>query len=154
VVVVAPAEPQHVQALAALLEDLDRYYGTTEFEPFGQRVEQVRDALFGAVPAAFALLAWHKENLVGMASYSFLWPAAGVSRSLYLKELYVAQDWQRQGVGKLLMDSLLAVGAKHGCSRVEWTTDRESEGAQRFYARLGVPVNEDKLFYRIELGDA
>jgi GNAT superfamily N-acetyltransferase len=41
-----------------------------------------------------------------MASYSFLWPAAGVTRSLYLKELYVAQDWQRQGIGKLLMDSL------------------------------------------------
>jgi GNAT superfamily N-acetyltransferase len=154
VVVVAPAEPQHVDALAALLEDLDRYYGTTEFEPFDQRVAQIRDALFGEVPAASALLAWHEADLVGMASYSFLWPAAGVTRSLYLKELYVAQGWQRQGIGKLLMDSLLAVATKHSCSRVEWTTDQESEGAQRFYAKLGVPVNQGKLFYRIELGDA
>jgi GNAT superfamily N-acetyltransferase len=89
-----------------------------------------------------------------MASYSLLWSAAGVTRSLYLKELYVAAGWQRQGIGKLLMDSLLTVAAKHGCSRVEWTTDRDSEGAQRFYAKLGVPINEGKLFYRVELGDA
>ena len=130
-VVVAPAEPQHVEALAVLLEEMDRHYGTTEFEPFEQRVAQIRDALFGEVAAACALLAWDEADLVGVASYSFLWPAAGVTRSLYLKELYVAQRWQRQGVGKLLMDSLVAVAGKHGCSRVEWTTDRESEGAQR-----------------------
>lgn len=153
-VVVTLAEPQHVDSLAVLLEDLDRYYGTTEFEPFDQRVAQIRDALFGEVSAASALLAWHDADLVGMASYSFLWPAAGVTRSLYLKELYVAQGWQRQGIGRLLMDNLIAVATKHGCSRVEWTTDRESEDAQRFYAKLGVPVNEGKLFYRIEVGDA
>lgn len=153
-VVVAPAEPQHIVALAALLEELDRHYGTTEFEPFDQRIAQIQDALFGQVPAAFALLAWHEADLVGMASYSFLWPAAGVTRSLYLKELYVAQDWQRQGIGKLLMDSLQTVATKHGCSRVEWTTDRDSEGAQQFYARLGVPVDDGKLFYRIALDNS
>ena len=41
----------------------------------------------------------HFKPGTGMASYSFLWPAAGLTRSLYLKELYVAQDWQRQGIG-------------------------------------------------------
>lgn len=152
-VVVALAEPQNVDALAVLFEEMDRHYGSTEFEPFDQRVAQIRDALFGEVPAASALLAWHEAHLVGMASYSFLWPAIGVTRSLYLKELYVARDWQRQGIGKQLMNSLLAVAAKHGCSRVEWTTDQESEGAQRFYSKLGVPVNEGKLFYRVELDD-
>ena len=153
-VVIAPAEPQHVDALAVLLEDLDRYYGTTEFEPLDQRAVQIREALFGEMPAASALLAWHEADLVGMASYSFLWPAAGVTRSLYLKELYVAQGWQRQGIGKQLMDNLLTVAAKRRCSRVEWTTDRDSKGAQRFYAELGTPMNEGKLFYRIDLGDA
>ncbi len=153
-VVVTPAEPQHIDSLAVLLQEMDRYYGATEVEPFDQRVTQIRHALFGEVPAASALLAWHEADLVGVASYSFLWPAAGMTRSLYLKELYVAQDWQRQGIGKVLMDSLRAVAAEHGCSRLEWTTDRESKGAQQFYATLGVPVNDGKLFYRIELGDA
>jgi len=114
----------------------------------------IRDALFGQVPAACALLAWHEADLVGMASYSFVWPAVGVTGSLYLKELYVAAGWQRHGIGTLLMDRLRAVAAQHGCSRVEWTTDRDSDGAQRFYAKLGVPVDEGKLFYRVGLGNA
>lgn len=153
-VVVAPAEPQHVDSLTVLFEEMDRHYGTTEFAPLDQRVSQIRHELFGETPAAYALLAWHGVDLVGMASYSFLWPAVGATRSLYLKELYVAERWQRHGIGKLLMDSLLAMAAKHHCSRVEWTTDRESEGARRFYATLGVPVNEGKLFYRVELEGA
>jgi GNAT superfamily N-acetyltransferase len=144
---------EHVEALAVLMEELDRHYGSTEFEPFEQRVEQISEALFGAVPAGAALLAWDDDQLVGLASYSFLWPAAGVTRSLYLKELYVAQARQRQGIGKLLMESLFTVAAKHGCSRVEWTTDQESKGAQRFYAELGVPVDNGKLFYRADVGN-
>jgi GNAT superfamily N-acetyltransferase len=153
VVVFTPAELKHVNPLTVLLEEMDRHYGATEFDPFDRRVAQIADALFGPVPAAFALLAWDDDQLVGLASYSFLWPAAGVTRSLYLKELYVAQAYRRRGIGKRLIDSLFEVAAKHNCSRVEWTTDQESHSAQRFYQELGMPVNAGKLFYRVELAD-
>jgi hypothetical protein len=33
---------------------------------------------------------------------------------------------------------------------VEWTTDQDNPDAQRFYAELGVPVRQSKLFYRVE----
>jgi GNAT superfamily N-acetyltransferase len=151
VVVVAPAEPQQVGALAVLLEEMDRHYGSTAFEPREEREAQIREALFGKMPAAFVLLAWDGEQLVGMASYSFLWPAAGATPSLFLKELYVAQARQRQGIGKLLMDALFEAARKYGCSRVEWTTDQESAEAQQFYAGLGVAVDTSKLFYRVVL---
>ena len=152
-VVIAPAELKHVNPLRVLLEEMDRHYGATEFEPFDRRVAQIAEALFGPVPAAFVLLAWDDDQLVGLASYSFLWPAAGVTRSLYLKELYVTQAHRRRGIGKRLIDSLFEVAAKHDCSRVEWTADQESHGAQCFYAALGIPVNVGKLFYRVELAD-
>jgi len=135
-----------------LLEEMDRHYGATEFEPLEQRVAQITEALFGNVPAGFGLLAWAGDQLVGLASYSFLWPAAGVTRSLYLK-LYVARTHRRSGIGRLLMDHLFTLAAKHGCTRVDWTTDQESEGAQRCYEALGVTVNAGKLFYRAELVD-
>ncbi len=86
-VVVTPAETHHVDAVVVLVEEMDRHYGSTEFEPLEQRIAQITDALFGDVPAAFVLLAWEDDRLLGLASYSFLWPAAGVTRSLYLKEL-------------------------------------------------------------------
>lgn len=150
-IVTALAEPGHVDALTVLLEEMDRFYDVTEFESFDRRTAQVHEALFGDVPTVYALLAWNAADLVGMASYSFLRPAVGMTRSLYLKELYVTRGRQRQGIGKMLTDSLRAIAVKHGCSRIEWTTDRSNQDAQQFYQELGVPVNEEKLFYRISL---
>ena len=150
-VVVAPAEPRHVPAMAALLAEMDRFYGATDVEPLDQRIRQITDALFGEPPAAYALLAWDDGQLTGLATYSFLWPAIGVTRSLYLKELYVAATHRGKGIGRLLMDTVFEIAERYGCSRVEWTADRENAAAQRFYDRIGVRVNESKLFYRREL---
>jgi GNAT superfamily N-acetyltransferase len=136
--------------MAELFEEMDRFYGDVSVGSRAERAEQITAALFGDVPAGAALLAWDAHELVGVAAYSFLWPAIGVTRSLYLKELYVSQGRRRGGVGKRLMDALFEVAAKHECCRVEWTTDRSNTAAQQFYAELGVPVNEGKLFYRVK----
>jgi len=109
----------------------------------------IADALFGPVPAGRALAAVHDGAVVGLAAYSFLWPAAGVTRSLYLKELFVRAAARRHGIGGLLMRELRAVAAEHRCSRVEWTADTDQPEAQRFYAALGAEVLATKLFYRV-----
>jgi GNAT superfamily N-acetyltransferase len=149
-VTVSPATPDDVPAMAALLEEMDRFYGATGTEPTGEREHQIREALFASPPAAYALLAFDSDQLVGMAAYSFLWPAVRLTRSLYLKELYVAERGQRHGIGRALMAALFEVASKHGCSRVEWTTDQDNPGAVAFYAALGAPADPSKIFYRIE----
>ncbi|WP_322759075.1 GNAT family N-acetyltransferase [Frankia sp. Cr2] len=148
--VVTPAESAHVEAIAALAEKMDRFYGATEVEPLDLRIRQINEAIFDNPPAAYALLAWDSDQLVGFAAYSFLWPAVGLTRSLFLKELYVIESARRTGVGKQLMRALFDVAAKHDCSRVEWQTETTNAGAQRFYAELGVPTFEGKLLYRLE----
>jgi GNAT superfamily N-acetyltransferase len=147
-ITVSPANPDDAGAIADLLAEMDRFYGAAGTEPQSERIRQVGEALFGSPPAGTVLLAWDGTALVGFASYSFLWPAVGLTRSLYLKELYVTEPYQRRGVGQQLMNELFALAAKHGCSRVEWTTDTDNPGAQAFYARLGIPVETTKLFYR------
>lgn len=149
-ITVAPAQPQHAQEIAEIAEEMDHFYGAVEVEPAEVRIGQIREALFGDPPLAYSLLAWDDGRLVGFASYSFLWPAIGLTRSLYLKELYISTRARRTGVGKLLMRHLYDAAVKNDCSRVEWTTDSDNRGAQLFYAELGIPVNESKLFYRIE----
>ncbi|WP_433345436.1 GNAT family N-acetyltransferase [Micromonospora sp. CA-111912] len=79
------------------------------------------------------MLTWDAQALAGLGTYSFLWPAVGPTRSLYPKELYVAQTARGRGVG-LLMDGLIDVAVANSCSRIEWTTDRDNTLAQRFYA--------------------
>jgi GNAT superfamily N-acetyltransferase len=150
VITIIPAESAHADALAALAEEMDRFYGATEVEPLDLRRRQINESLFADPPSAHCLLAWDDERMVGFAAYSFLWPAIGLTRSLYLKELYVSGAARKKGIGRVLMQRLYQIAAKNECSRVEWTTDRDNVDAQRFYAQLGVPVKESKLFYRIE----
>jgi len=132
------------------MDEMDRFYGAVENESHDKRLIQVNGALFGSLPSAHALLAWDDVQLVGIASYSFLWPAVGATLSLYLKELYVLESHRHQGIGRLLMESLCTTAVEAGCSRVEWTTDVENLAAQRFYERLGLVRNPTKLFYRLE----
>jgi GNAT superfamily N-acetyltransferase len=147
-ITLADAVPGDEEAIAALCAELDEFYGDTPTGTPRERAAQVHAVLFADPPMARALLAWDATTLAGFAAYSFLWPAAGLTASLYLKELYVAKAYRRGGTGKLIMDGLSGIAASKGCSRVEWTTDTSNTGAQEFYEALGVKPLTSKLFYR------
>ncbi len=149
-ITISPACPDDARAMATLLEEMDRFYGEPRTEPLDQRIRQIIEALFTDPPAAYALLARDGTQLAGFAAYSFLWPAAGLTRSLYLKELYVDQAHRHEGVGKLLMQSIFETATQYACSRVEWTTDNDNTSAQAFYGKLGLPPHPAKVFYRAE----
>lgn len=149
-VVVSAAEPRNADAIADLIDQMDRFYGATETEPRAKRLLQIQAALFSSSANAHGLLAWDDEQLVGLATYSFLWPAEGVTSSVFLKELYVAETHRRHGIGKSLMQQVCQVAVDNQCSRVEWMTDEGNADAQDFYDQLGVPKFTAKVFYRVE----
>lgn len=149
---VTPATHQDTPAIAELLDELDRFYGASDIDPVDRRAAQVEALLFRDRPAAYVLLARDGGKIVGMAAYSFLWPAAGITQSLYLKELYVTAAHRRRGVGRLLMDRLRQVASESECSRIEWTTDEDNPDAQRFYEKLGFHPHLGKTLFRIPIG--
>jgi GNAT superfamily N-acetyltransferase len=145
-VIIRDVAPADISALVGLLAERDRFYGVSRPDPDPSAIE---DALFGPTPAGRALVARHDDGLAGLAAYSFLWPAAGVTRSLYLKELFVGAAFRRLGIGRLLMDELGRIAREHRCSRIEWTADTDRPEAQRFYAALGAEPLPTKIFYRV-----
>lgn len=146
---IGPPEEADVPALVGLLEQLDRFYGVTEFEPAVVRAARVRDVLFGTPPAAHALVARDGGTLVGVATYSFHWPARDLRTSVFMKDLFVAESHRGAGIGEQLLRALREIAAEHGCGRVEWTVDAWNEGARRFYDRLGAR-RDGRGFYRWE----
>lgn len=137
-----------VPAIVGLKEELDRFYGVFAFEADEQRSTKVHEALFGDSAMAKVLLAWDDTDLVGMAAYSLLWPASGVTRSLFLKELFVRDRWRGRGVGRRLMEELRRTATELGCSRMDWTADIGNVDAQHFYERLGFERLPSKIYYR------
>jgi GNAT superfamily N-acetyltransferase len=144
------AQSHDVHILAELLDEVNHFYGAPTTEPPGSQLRQINDALFSNAPAGYALLAWEDDSPVGFASYSYLWPAVGLTRSLYLKELYVRESHRREGIGDQLMQALIEVARDNHCSRIEWTTDDDNDTAQRFYEKLGFEKHLSKIFYRLE----
>ncbi|MEU5638391.1 GNAT family N-acetyltransferase [Streptomyces milbemycinicus] len=103
-VTIRPADRRDILALAELIEEIERFYGSTQIQPLAERQSQVEPALFGSPPMASALLVEDETSrLAGLAVYSFLWPPADSSHSLFLNELYVRDNLRRQGVGAQLM---------------------------------------------------
>ena len=137
-----------VEAIARILGEVDAYYGG-ENEPADET--QVRVALFDEPASAAVLLAVDGAMVVGLASFSRLWPAGGADTSMYLKELFVAESARGRGVGARLLDAVKDAAADAGCSRLEWTGDTDNPTALGFYQKLGVPVNPSKVFYRLPL---
>lgn len=148
---VTPVTEQDLPALADLFEEMDRFYGATEVEPIEERSAQLRSMIFRDPPAAYVLLARHNDQLAGFASYSILWPAAGLTQSLFLKELYVGQGHRRRGVGRLLMQRLFELAVETTSSRVEWMTEHSNSDAIAFYEQLGFKPNTEKAFYRAQI---
>jgi GNAT superfamily N-acetyltransferase len=148
-ITIAPAAETDVDDIVTLAAEMDVFYGDVRPDPSRQRAAEIRAALFADPPAAYALLARDDAGtLAGLAAYSFLWPAVGLSTSLYLKELYVASAHRRAGVGTALMNGLYRIAAERGCSRVEWTTDAGNERARAFYEAYGAKALASKIFYR------
>jgi hypothetical protein len=57
VTVIAPVQPEHLEAFAALAEEMDHFYGATKLDPLDLRLQQIHDALFSEPPSAHGLLA-------------------------------------------------------------------------------------------------
>lgn len=148
--IIRPAAPGDAVAIADLIEEIERYYGGPPGEPLDERRSQVRNALFSPEPLARVVVAEDDGSVVGLAAYSYLWPAAGATHSIFLKELFVREGARRTGIASSLFREIYREAtARDDCSRVEWLADRDNDLARTFYENLGVPELGDKIVYRV-----
>lgn len=153
------AEKRDALAVAELIAEVERFYAARvkpPEPPLEERRREVEEALFGSPPIASALLAVDGAGgVAALAAYSFLWPAAWTSHSLFLKELYIRDAARGKGLGTRMMRELRDIAAaRPGCSRIEWTSDTGNPDARAFYRALGFTELEGKVIYRMDAGTA
>jgi GNAT superfamily N-acetyltransferase len=139
------ARVEDVEVISLILGEIESYYGGREVPA---DLGQIKAALFSDRPAATVLLARDGDQVLGLASFSLLWPATRAESLLYLKELYVRTQSRRHGVGRALMAAVRDAAAAAGCRRVEWTADRDNPPALDFYAAMGFVEHAGKVHYR------
>lgn len=146
---VRKASPDDVEDLVTLLNEIDAYYGDTTTDTEALRSERIAAVVAYTSAIYVAVAAADDGSLVGLASCSFLWPAEGSNKSVYMKELFVRESYRRCGVGRLLFAHVCELAGSFGCTRVDWTAESVDQAAAAFYASIeGATANRNKVVYR------
>jgi GNAT superfamily N-acetyltransferase len=109
----------------------------------------LRESLFGAWPAAEAVLAYATDEPVGFAVYFHTFSTFVGRSGLYLEDLFVAPEWRGRGVGRKLLAHVAKVAVARGCGRMEWSVLDWNDLALGVYRRIGARAMSDWTVHRL-----
>ncbi len=132
-------------AIGDLMAELLRHYQLPAAGP-----DEMAAIIESRVATGCSLLAFDGSNLVGFAFYALLFPGEGLSPQLYVKDIYTRSSERRRGIARSLFQALAKEARARGCTRIDWTTERDNRQAQAVYRALGASLIEDKLYYRLD----
>ena len=121
--------------------------GLAEYERLSHEVVAtealLREQLFGARPAAEAILAESGGAPVGFALYFTSFSTFLGRAGVYLEDLFVLPEHRGRGLGSRLFREVARVAVARGCGRMEWSVLDWNEPALRFYRAMGAqPLSE------------
>jgi GNAT superfamily N-acetyltransferase len=148
---IRPATPADVATILRFVRDL----ATFEREPDAVEATEatLHDALFGATPAAEAVIADDGDGPLGFAVFFHNFSTWAGRRGLYLEDLYVTPDARGKGVGTALLRHLAGIAVERGCARFEWSVLDWNADAIAFYRQMGAIGMEEWTVQRVS-GDA
>ncbi|MEV7726636.1 GNAT family N-acetyltransferase [Streptomyces sp. NPDC101733] len=145
------AQVSDVPVIHAMVRELAEY----EKVPHEARAtpEQVREALFGEHPAAFAHVALDEEGrVVGFAVWFLNFSTWRGVHGIYLEDLYVRPDARGGGHGKALLRELARICVERGYARLEWAVLDWNAPSIAFYEALGARPQDEWSVYRLTDG--
>ncbi|MFF8280186.1 GNAT family N-acetyltransferase [Streptomyces lateritius] len=112
--------------------------------------EQLREALFGERPAAFAHIAETDEGeVVGFALWFLNFSTWRGVHGIYLEDLYVRPSRRGGGHGKALLRELARICVERGYERLEWSVLDWNTPSINFYKSLGARPQDEWTVYRL-----
>ena len=145
---VRPAAATDVKRLLELFGELAEYEHL-EHE-LRATEEQLREALFGARPAAEALIAERDREVIGYALFFPTFSSFLASTGVWLEDLFVRKEHRAEGVGKALLEAVAALVRERGGERLEWAALDWNELALGFYRGIGATTMNEWITHRLD----
>lgn len=144
------ATPADVPVIHAMVRELAAY----EKAPDEARATpaQLREALFGEYPAAFAHVAEESGEVVGFALWFLNFSTWRGVHGIYLEDLYVRPGARGAGHGRALLAELARICVARGYERLEWSVLDWNRPSIDFYEALGARPQDGWTVYRLTDG--
>ncbi|HEY3388574.1 MAG TPA: GNAT family N-acetyltransferase [Prolixibacteraceae bacterium] len=85
----------------------------------------------------------NEDNIVGYATYFFSY-FTWTGKSLYMDDLYVKEIHRGAGIGKLLINKVIAFAKSAGCHKLRWQVSDWNAPAIGFYKGLGAEIDNQE----------
>ncbi|MFD5103384.1 GNAT family N-acetyltransferase [Streptomyces albidochromogenes] len=145
------ATPADVPVIHAMVRELAEYEKALHEARASE--EQLREALFGERPAAYAHIAETEDGEVaGFALWFLNFSTWRGVHGIYLEDLYVRPARRGGGYGKALLASLARICVERGYERLEWAVLDWNEPSIDFYRALGAQPQDEWTVYRLTDG--
>ncbi|MFI8001633.1 GNAT family N-acetyltransferase [Streptomyces sp. NPDC086010] len=143
------ATPADVPAIHTMIRELADYEKALHEAKATE--EQLRDALFGERPAAYAHIAVSDEDgeVVGFALWFLNFSTWRGVHGVYLEDLYVRPERRGGGHGKALLAALARICVERGYGRLEWSVLDWNAPSIAFYESLGARPQDGWTVYRL-----
>ncbi|WP_405636020.1 GNAT family N-acetyltransferase [Streptomyces sp. NBC_00056] len=143
------ATPADVPVIHAMVRELADY--EKALHEARATEEQLREALFGERPAAFAHIAEDDTTRepVGFCLWFLNFSTWRGVHGIYLEDLYVRPEARGGGHGKALLTELARICVERGYERLEWSVLDWNEPSINFYKALGAAPQDEWTVYRL-----
>jgi len=145
---IRPATEADMELLFGLILEL------AEYEKLADRVagdpEVLRRTLFEQ-RAAEALIVELDGEAVGYAIFFTTFSSFECRSGVWIEDIYVRPSARRGGIGRAVMEQIVALTLERGHIRLEWTALDWNEPALRFYEKLGAVQLGDWVTHRLDL---
>jgi ribosomal protein S18 acetylase RimI-like enzyme len=91
------------------------------------------------------------QKIVGFATTFFAFYSWS-GKSLYLEDLYVKDEFRKLGIGRKLMDAVIAYAKETGCRKLRWQVSKWNSYAIEMYKKMGAKIEETEINCLLPLG--
>jgi GNAT superfamily N-acetyltransferase len=147
-VVIRPPAAADIPGLASVFSEMQRHYGrpVSDATATAAAVLACKPHIHTFDPRI--LVAVTGKELIGSLVMNVTFPAFELTRSLYIRDLYVVKRMRRHGVGQALVKAAARLALGEGFSALEWTTDSGNTAARKMYETCGA-THLERTFYRL-----
>ena len=150
-ITIRPATPDDVGTIMGFVRELATFEKAPEQVTATEAT--MHTALFGAHPAAEAIIAELDGERVGMAVFYHNFSTWTGVRGIWLDDLYITPAARGSGAGRALLGHLAGIAIDRGCARFEWWVLDWNERAIKFYRKVGAEAMDEWTTQRVT-GDA
>ena len=149
---IEPATPGDVALVLRFIKGLAEYEGLSDEVVATE--QNLRESLFGPMPSAEAVIAYHVDQASGAEPVGFAVFCQHYSTylgrpTLYLEDIFVLSEWRGHGVGRELMLYGGGLAKSRGYPMMIWSVLDWNEPAIGFYENLGAHRADGWSTYRL-----